>query len=45
MNKCPNLTYKNMKCPYALSEDSPLPCFGTQKQCDNYRKKRKKIGK
>lgn len=32
MNTCPNNL--NIKCPYALSIDSPLPCFGTQEQCD-----------
>jgi hypothetical protein len=30
MNTCPNNS--NLKCPYALSIDSPLPCFGTQEQ-------------
>ena len=42
MNKCPNPTYKNITCPYALSEDSPCPCIGTQEQCDQWREKEKK---
>lgn len=37
MNKCPNSTYKGIECPYALSPDSPLPCFGEQEQCDEWR--------
>lgn len=38
MNKCPNDSYNGIECPYALFEDSPLPCFGSQEQCDKYRK-------
>lgn len=38
MKKCPNQNYGDMLCPYALSEKSPLPCFATQEQCDEYRK-------
>ena len=35
LNHCPA---HNIDCPYALSDKSPLPCFGTQEQCDEYRK-------
>ena len=34
MNRCTNY---GIECPYALSGDSPLPCYGTQEQCDEYR--------
>jgi len=36
MNKCPNPSY-DLKCPYALSESSPVPCFASQKQCNEWR--------
>jgi hypothetical protein len=38
MNKCPNPSYDGIECPYALSEFSPLPCYGNQEQCNEYRK-------
>lgn len=41
MNNCPNPAY-DLQCPFALSERSPLPCYGSQEQCDEYRKKREK---
>lgn len=37
MNRCPNPSYNSIECPYALPEDSPLPCFGTDRQCSEYR--------
>jgi hypothetical protein len=39
MNRCPNSNYDGIKCPYALSESSPLPCFGSPEQCETYRAK------
>jgi hypothetical protein len=42
MNKCIN--YK-IPCPYALSKNSPLPCFGSQLQCNKYIKTYKKNNK
>jgi hypothetical protein len=23
-------------CPYALSDDAPIPCVGSQEECDQY---------
>ena len=37
MNKC---QCRDLECPFALSEDSPLPCFATQEQCDAFLKQR-----
>lgn len=34
MNYCK--TYK-VPCPFALSENAPIPCIGSQKQCDAVR--------
>ena len=42
MRECPNPAYKGIKCPYALSEMSPLPCFGSQQECDTWREKLEK---
>jgi hypothetical protein len=39
MNVCPNPCFGGIECPYALSEDSPLPCFGSFDQCEDWRKK------
>jgi hypothetical protein len=36
MNKCP---LYGINCFYALSEDSPLPCFATIDQCNDLIKK------
>jgi hypothetical protein len=33
MNKCQS---RNIECPYALPEGSPLPCFATKEQCDKW---------
>ncbi|MFH0891507.1 MAG: hypothetical protein V1867_01870 [Candidatus Falkowbacteria bacterium] len=41
LNTCPNPAYHGIKCPYALSDGSPLPCFGSQEQCDAFRNKTK----
>lgn len=35
MNKCP--ANKEIECPYALCESSPLPCCGTKEQCEKIR--------
>jgi hypothetical protein len=35
MNYC---DIKHLNCPYKLSNDSPLPCFATQEQCDKLTK-------
>ena len=37
MNKCLNLSYNGISCPYALSPNSPLPCCGSPEQCADYR--------
>ena len=37
MNKCPS--YK-IDCPYALSENAPVPCMASQVQCDTQRNPR-----
>jgi hypothetical protein len=39
MNYCDN--YK-IKCPYALSDEAPVPCIGTQNQCNVFRKENEK---
>lgn len=36
MNKCP---INNFKCIFALSEEAPLPCFGTEEQCKEWTQK------
>jgi len=36
MNKCPNPSY-DLDCPHALSEDAPMPCMGSQEQCNEHR--------
>lgn len=36
MNRCPVAVYD---CPYALSYESPLPCFGRHEQCKAWRDK------
>ena len=36
MNKCP---VNNFECVYALSEDSPFPCFATQEECNFWKEK------
>jgi len=38
MNTCPNSAFNGIKCPYALSEDCWLPCYGTIEQCETIRK-------
>lgn len=35
MGKCKNY---NIECPYALSDSAPVPCIGSQEQCDKVRK-------
>ena len=37
MNKCPNVSFKEIECQYALSEDSPMPCIATFDQCLKWR--------
>jgi hypothetical protein len=36
VNKCPVAGYD---CPYALSDESPLPCFANPEQCKAWRDK------
>jgi hypothetical protein len=38
VNTCPNPKFRDIKCPYALSENSPLPCCATFKQCEDVSK-------
>lgn len=35
MNYCRNY---DIECPFALSEYAPVPCIGSWKQCDEFRK-------
>lgn len=37
MNKC---NQYDIECPYKLSDESPLPCFATQEQCNTWREKK-----
>ena len=39
MRRCPNPSYGGIGCPFALSDDSPLPCYGTDEQCAAWRKR------
>lgn len=41
MNTCPNDS--SLKCPYALSSDSPLPCFATEEECKAYKEGYKEL--
>jgi hypothetical protein len=37
--KCPAPAYEGLRCPYALSDSSPVPCFGSKTQCELWRQK------
>lgn len=39
LNRCQN--YK-IPCVYALSDNAPVPCFGSQEQCNAWRAKYEK---
>ena len=39
MNKCPNPYYKGIECPYAFYRNVGLPCYASQKSCNDWRKK------
>lgn len=38
MNKCHD-TYGNILCPYALSDNAPVPCVANYEQCLEWRDK------
>jgi len=42
MNKCPNPNCHGIFCLFALSSDSPLPCCGSETDCQNWRQKLEK---
>jgi len=38
LRKCPAPAYKGLKCPYALTDSAPVPCFGGKNKCEQWRK-------
>tara|TARA_Y100000310_G_scaffold213611_1_gene214554 strand:- start:1168 stop:1353 length:186 start_codon:yes stop_codon:yes gene_type:complete len=43
MRNCPNSSYNEIPCPYALSEVAPVPCVGSSEQCEDWRNQCKSL--